>query len=444
MLLVKSLRFLLIPVLAGAAVAQQAPDEPPQTQTPADVTSSPVTLSRPYEQPSNYFNFYAFANAVYDSTNPIFAPGEPQTSTGSSGWGGDFGGGFTGYHQFHQGSLAVSYRGSYRDYQTTSYPSGTDQNLSLLFQKRLSRRWTLTFSQAAGIFLYGGTYFAVQPAEANPIVLNPFSTETRFLQSSVTLSYQQTRRLSYEISGDLYITRYNTSAAYGTTGGAGSGAVLYRVTRRTTVSGTYSHTNFDYQRGGGSSSIDTVYGTLSHDFSRRWNLGISGGFSRIHASGVVTVPVSIALGGSVLTGYVTGPYNTVSIIPYVQGTVSHNWRHSQLSVTGGQTITSGNGFFLTARDLGVTGYYSYTLSRQSNIGIGGSFARLSSMANAAGSYSTGTFGASYGYNMTRHIGFNLRFDHLRYGSFVAYPGLSDNRVSFGVVFNSKNVPITLF
>ncbi len=441
--MLKPFAFLLIPISAGLLFAQQQPDIPPDTETPADTTSNPVTLAHPDEQSPNYFNFFLFANGVYDSTSPIFEAGQPQSSSGSSGLGLDVGGGVTGVHQFAGGSFALSYRGGYRDYQSSAYPSGTDQNLSFVLTKRLGRRWTTIYSQSAGIFLYGGTYFAVQPVQAIPIVTNPFATETKFLQSSVTVAYQQTLRLSYEFSGSFYLTRYNAPGAYGATGAAGSGSALYRFTRRTTGSATYSHTAFDYQNRGGSSAIDSVYLTVSHDFNRSWRLGVSGGVSHTDASGVVTVPFELAIGPELVTGYVTGPFHQASTAPYFQGTITRNWLHSQLSITGGQTITAGNGFFLSARDLGVSGFYSYSFQK-SSLGFGGAYAHLSSVSNSAGTYSSSSFSASYGYNLMRHIGLNLRYDHLTYGNFAAYPGLKDNRVSVGIVFNSKNVPITLF
>jgi hypothetical protein len=44
----------------------------------------------------------------------------------------------------------------------------------------------------------------------------------------------------------------------------------------------------------------------------------------------------------------------------------------------------------------------------------------------------------------RHLGLNLRYDYADYGSFGPIGGRIDNRVTFGFMVSSKNVPATLF
>lgn len=427
--------------LASAAFAQQsAANGPPQTGTPVDTTSNPVTLVQPLEIGHNFFNFYLFANGIYDS-NSLQAAGSPS----ATGWGIEAGGGVTGVHEFSTGSLSLNYRGGYRDYQTSAFSKGTDQNLSFQFRKALTRRWTLLYNQSAGIYLYGGTYFGLQPSETNFIQTNPFGTETRFLSSAISLSYQQTRRLSYSVEGSFFLSRYNTPGSIGYTGVSGSGSVYYRFSRRTTLSGTFSHTYMTYQRGVGTTQVNSAYVTLSRDLMPRWHLGLSGGFSRVNSAGTLVIPVPISIFGLIFTAYEVGAYNETSYLPYAQGTLSHTGRRTLLTITGGESTTPGNGFFLTARTLGASGFYSYTMSRQTNLSFGGAYSRLSSVSNTVSStYTTSTFSASLGHNLTRHLGLNLRYDFVDYGVFGGFSGRTDNRFSFGFVFNSKNVPVTLF
>lgn len=437
----KSVGLALLLFCAGSLVAQQQSSEtPPQTGTPVDTTSNPVTLAQPLEGGRNFFNFYLFADGVYD-LNSFQTAGTP----GTSGWGVDAGGGASGFHEFSTGSVALSYRGGYRDYQTSLFPSGTDQNLSFQFKKALTRRWSIIYSQSAGIYLYGGTYFALQPSQTNFIQTNPFSSETRFLNSSISLAHQQTRRLSYSVEGDFFLIRYNINSAIGDTGVSGSGSVYYRYSRHTTFSGTYSHTYIAYQRGVGTSQVDSAYLTLSRDMPSRWHLGVSGGFSRVNSNGTAVIPVPISIGGEILNAYFIGKFHQVAFLPYFQGTLSHSGHWSQFSITGGESATPGNGFFLASRTIGVSGFYSYPFSRTTNLSFGGAYNRLSSISNTTSTaYSTSSFSASLGHNVTRHLGLNLRYDFIDYGVFGGFTGRTDNRFSFGVVFNSKNVPITLF
>jgi hypothetical protein len=441
---VKSLGFVLLFFCAGSLLAQQqqqSTDTPPQTGTPTDTMTNPVSLVQPLEGGHNFFNFYLFADGVYDINSF-------QTSGGGNvgGWGVDVGGGVNGFHEFATGTVALSYRGGYRDYQTSLFPSGTDQNLSFQFKKSLTRRWAIIYSQSAGVYLYGGTYFALQPTQTNFVQTNPFASESRFLAGSISLVHQQSRRLSYSIEGDYFLNRYNLPGAIGNTGVSGSASASYRYSRRMTFSGTFTHSDMFYQRGAGTAQIDTAYVTLSRDLPSRWHLGISGGFSRVNAYGTAVIPVPIAIQNQILTAYFVGHYNTVAFLPYYQGTLSHTGHWSQFSITGGESATPGNGLYLASRTLGVSGFYSYPLfSRTTNLGFGGSYYRLSSVSNTvSGSYSTSTFSASLGHNFSRHIGANLRYDFIDYGVFGGFTGRTDNRFSFGVVFNSRNVPITLF
>lgn len=442
----KFFTILILSLSIGSAFAQQQSAElPPETQTREDSTSNPVTLAQPAENPSpNYVNLFAFANGVYDSSSPVYQSSQFGNAGPNEGaWGLEAGAGATAFHDFNRGSLALSYRGSYRDYQNSIYPSGTDQNLSLLLSKALTRRWSFTYSQAAGIFLNGGSYYSLQPSQSSSLELNPYTQTTKFLSSSSTFAYQQTLRLSYEVGGDFYFTRYGGAGPFGTTGGSGSLSVLYRLTKRTTAAGTYSHSYYTYQANAGSSNADNVYLTLSHDFSARWHGGLSAGLSRVDSSGTIQTPALFLLGQQLLTVYVPGSYRQISTFPYFQATVSRAWRQSLFTVNGGQNVNSGNGIFLTSRNQYLNGFYSYGL-RQWNIGFGGNYSRLQSLASAASPYRSGTLSGSLGYSLNRYLGLNLRYYYTDYGSLGSIAGRVDRRVSFGFVFNSKNVPVTLF
>jgi hypothetical protein len=430
--------------LALAQDAQQPIDTPPQTGTRQDKTSNPVSLAQPAEGLRNYVNFYAFGSGVYDSTFPVYQGGQFNNPSADQGaWGYEVGGGVTGNHDFKRSTLSLSYRGGYRNYEGSIYPSGTDQNLSLYFTRALSTRWTFWLSQAAGMFLNGGTYFSLQPSQSNSLQLNPYTQGTKFLSSSLTLSYQQSMRLSYELGGDFFLSRYGGAAPFGNTGGSGSASMLYRLTRRTTTSGTYSHGYYMYQGRAGQSNSDSAYLTLSHDFSARWHGGISAGVNRVHSSGTVLLPFALLANNSIVNVYIPGRYDQSTTFPYFQATVSRAWKRSQFTINAGQNVNAGNGIFLTSRNDFANGFYSYGRQKW-NFGFGGNYSRLTSVSNAATPYSGLSFSSSLGYFLMRHLGLNLRYDYANYGSFGPIGGRIDNRVTFGFVISSKNVPATLF
>jgi hypothetical protein len=310
-------------------------------------------------------------------------------------------------------------------------------------RKALSRKWSFSFTQAAGILLNGGTYFSLQPSQSGSVELNPYSQTTRFLSSSLILSYQRTLRLSYEVGGDFFLSRYGGAASFGTTSGTGSASILYRLTRRTTFGGTYSHGYYKYQGGAGQSNSDSAYLTLSHDFSSRWHGGISAGVSRVHSSGTVILPFAFVLNNSIVDVYVPGRYKQTTTFPYVTASLSRAWKRSQFTVNSGQNVNSGNGIFLTSRNDFANGFYSY--GKQTwNIGFGGNYSHLTSVSNTASSYSSLSFSGSLGYSLMRHLALNARYEYFDYGSFGTVGGRIDNRATFGFIVSTKNIPVTLF
>jgi hypothetical protein len=427
------------PFIAGTLLAQQSTQAPPAGSDQSPSPNPITTLASQFFE-HDFFNFFLFANAVYDSV-PATIGGR---GVNQGGWGFDGGGGIDGFKQFRDGYVSLGYRGDYRDYSSRFYPSGTNQSLSFAYAKRLSRRWNFNFDINAGIFLYGGTYFGAQPSEVDYVQTNPFSSESKFLSSGLSLSYRQTRRLSYVFSGQGYLNRYNIPGSIGSTGVTGAASVLYRLTARTTVGGTYSHTYFSYQRAAGQSQADTVVGTVAHNFTGRWYGSLSAGVTRTDSHGTISVPVLIVNGNNLLPGYAIGHYNRVSTFPSVIATVTRQLRRSSLNVSGGQNIASGNGVYLASKNLFIDGYYSYSM-RRSNLSFGGGVSHLTSVANAVSyTYTTSSFTASYAYNVVRHIGTNIRYDFIKYGNLGGVNTLTDNRIMFGVYFTSKTVPLTLF
>ncbi|MBV8895393.1 MAG: hypothetical protein JO051_02700, partial [Acidobacteriaceae bacterium] len=350
-----------------------------------------------------------------------------------------------GSHQFKDAELGFSYQGAYRDYQSSYYSSGSSQNLSIGYNKRLSRHLSMSVGLSGGIALYGGTFIEGQPANQTAVVTNPFSPETKFVSAGINLGYQQTRRLSYTVGGSFFLSRYNGPGAIGAAGGSGTAAVNYRLTVRTSVSGIYSHSYFTYQRNAGQSYVDQVGISVNHAFSNHWNASLYAGGARSVATGTVTVPVTLLVGNQAIGGYVIGRYNQTAYVPSFSGSVSHSYRRSLISLSAGEGIFgSGNGYYLASRSIYASGIFSYSLHGQ-NISFGGGVNRLSSVANSLSTqYTSATFSASYGRGLVRYVGMFLRYDYTHYGSLAPFNGVYDNRISFGFNFSSRSIPMTLF
>lgn len=429
--------FVLLSALAASAFAQ----EPTQMDNP--INYNPVTLASQFFEHNNYFNYYALLNGMYDSYAPTYntTTGQ-QTNNGSFGY--SVGGGLSAYHSFRRATLSVSYSGTYRNYNSPLFQNGTDQNLALAFTRRLGRRWTLGLSANAGTVLYGTGYFGTASEGPNAIATNPFSANTRYASAGVSLAYQQTRRLSYVVSGTFFLQRYSFVNAIGATGGAGSFGVNYRVTARTTVGANYGFSAFTYQFGSGDSQLHSISVSVSHLFPHNWFLSVNGGVTHSNVNGFISIPVSALTGNVGAGGFVVGQYNTSSNFPSFGATVTRIFRRFQLSASGGQSINSGNGYYLASRNQYLNGNYSKSF-RRSNFSFGGNWYRLESAANTVTySYSAAGVAASYSYQLMRYLGSNFRYDWVRYGNLTPYPSIIDNRLSFGLIFSSRSIPATLY
>lgn len=431
----KFLVFVVVTLSAGSVFAQDTTGGGTQSQIPGN--TAPPLIQKPYEAVKDFFNFFAFANGVLD-TNGAYL----QNANQGASFGEMVGGGASGFHQFSTGSLAVYYNGDYRHYGKSSFGNGTDQNLSIFYQK-FGKRWSFSIGEAAGEFFQGGTTFSTASNPVNPSLIvqtSPYATKTRFAGTNLSAAYQQSLRLSYQFTGSYFLTRYNGLVAIGSNNIIGAFAVVYRITRRTSLSGNYSHSDYNYQHNGGSSNVDSGYLTLGHDFASHWSASISGGMTRANSSGFFEVPVFINPNTPpVLVG---GQYKQTNFLPYFQGTVTRVMRHSSIMASAGETVGPGNGYYLSSRVLNVNGIYNYAL-RRANLSANGYLSRLSSASNGvSGNEITLGLGAAYAYNLIRHLGLNARYDYIKYSVTGNLHVPADNRISFGVYFTSKDVPLS--
>jgi len=416
-----------------------------QQTAPADSSSgsNPVTLASEFFDRGNFVNYYAFANVVYDTNSPTLNSSGQSVNNGGLGY--SVGGGVSAFHAWNKSTLALGYSGSYNDYSSSFFASGTNQSLNLSFSQRLARRWSFNTGVLAGNTLYGTGYFGAQTGTAGNVQLNPFSPNTRYLSGYASVAYQQNRRLSYVFTGGIYLQRFSYSGAVGTTGGNGDVAVVYRLTARTTISGDYNHSYFVYQLGAGNTNLDGVNFSYSHRFKSRWGVSASGGITHTNASSLLNIPVPATTpNGTVVSGFLRVPYNSSAVLPAFQGSLSRYLRRSQFSVSGGQNVISGNGYYLASRNQNLGGSYSRSYQR-SNVSFGGYWSRLHSVTSALNySFDTSGFGANYSYVVMRHVSANAHYDFVRYGAISAYNSVSDNRFSLGVSFSSKSIPLTLY
>ena len=401
----------------------------------------------------DFVNYNLFFSGLWDSAN--------QNIGSNSGGAGGFsmGGGVSLGKSFaNGGSLGLSYRGDFRDYPGGYQGTGTNQFLSLDYSRRLGRRWSISFVEGAGILFYNSPFYGSTLSPGGVPLTNPYSPTSRFLQSSVYLSYQQTARLSYVFGGTFILNRYNYGGAAGTNGGLGTASVVYRLTRRTTIGGTYSHNYYHYQGGFGQSTIDGGYANFSHIFGRGWEGHMSGGATYVRTNGILPFPQGLILitpQGPILVFAL--PYNNKLTVPTIQGGIRRQFGKINIGVSAGHGVNPGNGTFLTSSHTFFGGSVSRSFGRQAVIAVNGNYSNLKSIAGADQlksqapgqnyfnqGYSQMFLNVSYSRVILRHLSGFATYSYNRYGSIGQFSTAGDNRIIVGVAYTSKAIPFSLF
>lgn len=448
----KSIALVGILFCAAGAFAQTAVELPPDTLTRTDTSSNPISILPSFSGGKNFLALNGFLDGVVDSNAPVFVNNQYQGTTADTGVGIDIGGSIGALRNFATGQFSLMYAGDYHHYTNHDYVSGTDQNVSLLFKKTLSPHWSLMLADNAGIFFNGGNSFALNTSLTGTNVgtgpvFNPFSQNTKYLGSSATLTYQQNLRWSYIIGGDFFLSRYYGAGSFGSTGGDGTASIRYRMTRADTITGTYAHSYYGYQGAAGSSGVDNMTFTISHEFYRsQWKVGGTVGVARVNSQGSIFIPgfLSPSANQQLAPVLFQGNYNTTSLVPSFTGSATRSWRNRSISLTGGQSVSPGNGIYLTSRNLFFSGFYTIT-NRRSSLSLGGIYSRLSSISNQiSSSYNTSSANASYIYKLTRYFGLNAQYTLTYYGNIGSYGGRVDNRLSFGLTLTNTNIPFSYF
>jgi hypothetical protein len=425
--------------IMGASASAQVFSEPPDPPGPTVLTRAQLPPPDLYmtEGLQNYSNFFASVSGIYDSSLP-FATTTNQGTTVQDygGWGGQLGWGANVYHRVQHGLFWIDYSGTYNRYERPTYTNGTYQTFSAAYSKMLSPRWTLRASEGLSFTSNLGSTYTVIPSSGLFPSVQPYSQKALLNATSLTLGYQATHRLSYFFGGDLFSATYRPTTFYGYFGLSGEAGVSYRFSRRTTLTGSYTISHLGYSTEDTTSRLQTGLLTLSYQFTRRTQAGISAGVTQVNASGSAAI-----MQGFPSNAVVEGTYKQDTLVPNVTASIFRTGRRSRYGITGGQDVSGGNGVYLTSKNLFVNGSANYQLTpRLSLNGLIG-YSRLSSVANAAGDYASATYNVNLGYEIKRHIFANASYSKWNYPQYASLSTFNAHRVIFGIVFSTRDFPL---
>jgi hypothetical protein len=397
------------------------------------------------------FRPYLDVSGTYDTGLSGVAINSQGQVPRDSSYGVSASGGVSGSHSWKHTMLGLDYRASIRHYSTNSYYDGTDQSLMLGVTHRLTRHVNLSVRENAGLF---GRNFGA-PTLPQTVPFDPqttyaptndfFDNRTIYLSTQADLTIQKTSRLSFDIGGDGFLTRRRSSALYGVSGAGARGDVQYRLTRRSTIGVSYSYTHYAYTGIFSSTDLHGATGTYAVRLSRSLEFTAYGGIYRAETKfprSVVLDPVVAAILG-ITEGVAVN--HDIRYVPNMGARFSRTLYRGVIYISGGHSVTPGNGLFLTSSTTSVSAGYAYTGLRRWSFNASANWGKSDSISNVNGSY--GSYSGTL--SMSRQI---ARYTHMVIGADARKYNSSDfdnyNRwiysVRIGLGFSPGNIPMRLW
>ena len=369
--------------------------------------------------------------------------------------------GLSGAHSWKHTRLGVNYSGSFYDYADASYFAGLSQGISLGLVHQFSRHVSFTVREAAGWFTQFppatvslNSSVPFDPSQSNIPTTDFYDNRTIYSTTQANLTLQASSRLSFSLGGGYFTNLRRSADLYSAAGESASGDVQYRLSRRITVGGQYGFSHYGFSGGIGGSDVHSGGVSFSGRFSRWSELSFFGGFSRVDSSFEETVPINPAFLAILCPPTITTTCNLPSSkavnnnifwAPNFGVRLSRSFQRGVVYVNAGESVTPGNGLFLTSRSQSASAGYGYSGLRKWSLGTGVTYTRALSLGNVQGSYGqvSGSFGLSR--QIIRQLSFVASFSATQYqsGSFSAYNRLIYS-ASAGLGYSSKNIPVRFF
>lgn len=397
------------------------------------------------------FRPFLTVSGTYDTGLAAVSVNSQGQLANASSFGMQFGWGVSGTHSWKHTKIGLDYKGSINDYFTKTYYDGLNQSLGLGITHEFSRRLVMSLSESTGIFSQNYTTLGLpqtvpfDSSQSNIPVSDFFDNRTIFSSTSADLIYRMNSRLSYDIGGSYFTDIRRSSALYGSNGLSAHGDFQYRLTRRTTMGVQYGYSHYTFPGITGSTDMHTLSGTFSTRLSKMWEFSGSAGAIRVESNFIESVPLNPVV--AELLGVSSGLavlYNK-QYVPGFSGRLSATFRKGVFYLTGGRSITPGNGLFLTTEMTSAALGYSYTGLRHWSLTAQALYDHGTSLGNILGIYGDASGGLTVSRDIIKSVHFLAGADARRYlsPSFTLY-----NRTVYdahiGLGWTPGNVPLRLW
>ena len=356
--------------------------------------------------------------------------------------------GVSGLHSWKHTKVGLNYFGSFSHYAKGFYDGISSQSLQLSLTHQLSRHAVLSLNGSA--VLYGSNQAI--PTLPQTLQFDPgttyvptndfFDNRTFTLSVQPSLAIQRSRRLSFVVGGDWFLTRRRSSALYGATGDGAHADIQYRASRRTTVGVMYSYIHYTFTGISGGTDAHTVGGTYSVILSRSTEFSATAGISKYENVFVEIVPIDPAIAAVIGISSAQRVSYLAAITPNVNARLSKTVPRGTIFLEAAHGINPGNGLFLTSTATNIGGGYSYTGLRRWALSAGANYNHSTSQGNVLGQYGSYSANASASRQVARMTHGVLSFNARKYDSadFKNYNKWA-YEVSLGLSFAPGDIPV---
>lgn len=360
-------------------------------------------------------------------------------------------GGISGVHSWRHTKIGLDYQGSLYHYTKASFFDSTDQSLMLGITHQFTRHTTLVLRENAGLFSRNlGVLGLPQSVPFDPSTTNVpqtdfFDNRTIYLSTQADLSMQKSARLSFDLGGDGFTTRRRSTALFGVVGAVARADMQYRLTRRSTIGVNYSYTHYDFTGIFSGTDMHGVAVSYAIQLTRTLEFSGYGGAMRVETKFIQSVPLDPAV--AALLGITTGTAiaHGITYTPNLSGRLSQTFHQGVMYISGGHTVTPGNGLFLTSEATEAMGGYSYTGLRRWSFNSGVSYQSAKSISNITGRYrsTSGTISASRTLIRATHAILAVSARRYDSGDFTQY-NRTVYEVRLGIGFTPGDVPLRVW
>jgi len=392
-------------------------------------------------------------NAIYDTgLSPIVSNADGnivrRSAVGSS-----LAFGISGSRPYRRSLLSLGYSGNLTHYPNIDTLTFFNQSLNLGFSHAVSRKLRFEsinsgqmMNNALGLGFGMQTGLDFTTDSTNGEV---FNSPTYSLMTQQQITYQKSVRLGITLGGGGFTTFRRSSALVGVKGATATGTAFYRLSARTTLGGNYNFGQFNFANSSGTTNFHTVGVELSHKFTRRSEVALSVGATRVESQSLRRVPFDPLL--ALLFGR---PFGVESIyqknyIPNFQFRVSQGTRSWNFSAEARRVMNQGNGLVLGNMMTAVGGRASYTGIRKATFSVSGEYSELKGFLGTVRGFRGYSGTVSGTYNLGRGLSWTAGFSARQFD--VGDAGINNPlfsrtqyRVMTGLRWSPSSVPIPFF